>query len=302
MIKQILFTLLALSVLPLTSEATVHFFLSIQPHYHGPTCECSPIPIRPNFPIYLVLNDSALKTVANGGHVQSSTGADIAFFGDSALTKVLPFEVVSYNGATGALTAVVNYPLLSHSADTVFYLGYGMAGAVSLANPTSVWSQYLGVYHMEDDAANKTILNSATGDVIGRSANNTAGMSCRGETRSRTKVQRQYGSLDLGPYSAMNNAGAATYSGWVNFASVLQLRDAIVGRMDSNNAGFVIGLGSNDCCSERFGLVDDRAAAQWRGELYDRVRHSAGHLVLLHFRLFWRYAKSLHQWNASCPE
>src|SRR6185437_14735973 len=151
MIKQILFTLLALSALPFTGHAAVTSYQYSRtitvPHSQIANAD------QANFPVYLTLTDPALKTVANGGHVQSSSGADIAFFGDSALTKVLPFEVVSYNGATGALTAVVNYPLLSHSADTIFYLGYGLNGAVSLANPTSVWSQYLGVYHMEDDAA-----------------------------------------------------------------------------------------------------------------------------------------------------
>lgn len=246
MIKKLLLAFLALSTASIGGRALAASYQYSRtvtiPHTQVANSD------QTNFPVYLVLNDPGLKTSSNGGHVQSATGADIAFYGDSALTKVLPYEIVSYNGATGSLTAVVNYPSLSHSVDTVFYLAYGMSGAVPAANPTAVWSQYLGVYHLEDNAANTAILNSATGDTTAKSANNTAAMSITGKLGSGLKFNGSSDVLDLGPYSAMNDATAATLSGWVNFAGFSNYA-GILARIDSNNAGYVIGLGSSDCCS-----------------------------------------------------
>ncbi len=246
MIKQILITLLALCTAPLVSRAAATSYQYSRtvtvPHTQVPNTD------QANFPVYLVFNDPGLKTVSNGGHVQSSTGADVAFFGDSALTQVLPYEIVSYSGTTGTVTAVVNYPSLSHSIDTVFYLAYGMSGTVSAANPTSVWSQYLGVYHLEDSAASTAILNSATGDTTGKSVSNTASMSVAGKLGAGLKFNGSSDLLDLGAYTSMNNATAATYSGWVNIAGFSNYA-GILTRIDSNNAGYVLGLGSSDCCS-----------------------------------------------------
>ena len=238
--------MLVLSAAPLASRAAVPAYQYSRtvtiPHAQVANTD------QANFPVYLVFNDPGLKTSSNGGHVQSAVGADIAFFGDSALTQVLPYEVVSYNGAAGTLTAVVTYPSLSHSVDTTFYMAYGMSGAASAANPTAVWSQYLGVYHLEDSAASTAILNSVTGDTTGKSVSNTASMTVAGKLGAGLKFNGSSDLLDLGSYSAMNNATAATYSGWVNFAGFSNYA-GILSRIDSNNAGYVLGLGSDDCCS-----------------------------------------------------
>jgi hypothetical protein len=77
-----------------------------------------------NFPLDLPYTDPGLKSAANGGHVQSATGADISFFSDAALTQLLPFEIVAYNGASGTLSAVVLCSRISHTQNTVFYLAY----------------------------------------------------------------------------------------------------------------------------------------------------------------------------------
>jgi hypothetical protein len=241
-LTRLLLALLALSIGSLSSFGAASYQYSrtvTVPHAQIPNTD------QTNFPVYLAFNDPGLKTTANGGHVQSSTGADIAFFGDSALTKVLPYEIVSYNGVTGTLTAVVNYPSLSHITDTVFYLGYGLSGATSSASSAGVWSQYLGVYHLEDNAATTAILNSATGDTTGKSVANTASMTMGGKLGAGLKFNGTSDMLDLGAYSAMNNATAVTYSGWVNFASLSNYA-GILARMDSNNAGDVLGLASDD--------------------------------------------------------
>ncbi|MGC2657478.1 MAG: LamG domain-containing protein [Bryobacteraceae bacterium] len=221
-----------------------------------------------NFPIYVVYTDPTLKTVAKGGHVQSSTGADIAFFGDSALTKMLPFEIVSYNGTTGALSAVVQYPTLSATIDTVFYLGYGATSVTtSPANPAQVWANYLGVFHMEDSAGTNTVLNSATGASQtgnGVSISTTQSMSTPGVLGSGLKFRAGTDYIDLGAYTALNNAGSITYSAWVNFASLVDYA-TIVGKMDDPaGKGSVLSLSGQYASKDTdwFGSVRNSASAE----------------------------------------
>jgi hypothetical protein len=173
-----------------------------------------------NFPVYLLLNDPALKTVANGGHVQSALAIDLAFYADTGLTQLLPFEIVSYNGVSGSLAAVVKFPVLSHTADSIFYLSYGAPGvSASLANPTAVWAGYAGVYHLED-AANNTIANSAAGEGQagnGSSVNPASAMTTAGSLGSGLAFNGASDRLDLGSYTVVNGTRTLTYSGWVKF-------------------------------------------------------------------------------------
>lgn len=199
-----------------------------------------------NFPVYLVFTDPGLKSAANGGHVQSSTGADISFFADSRLTQLLPFEVVSYNPSTGALTAVVLCATLHHSQNTLFYLAYGMTGVTSSsANPTAVWSGYSGVYHLEDNAANTTIYNSASGEnqaSNGASVNNTSGMTTTGELGSGLSLNGSTDKLDFGSYSVLNGTTALTYSGWVKFRSLSDYAELLEKFDSTGNNGAGISL------------------------------------------------------------
>lgn len=207
-----------------------------------------------NFPVYLAFTDAGLKSAANGGHVQSTTGADISFFSDSALSQQLPFEIVSYNGATGALSAVVLCSRISTSQNTVFYLAYGMAGtSSSAANPTSVWSGYAGVYHLEDQAANTVIFNSASGEgqaANGTSVNNTTGMSMAGELGSGLSFNGSTDKLDLGAYSTMSGATALTLSGWVKFQALTEYA-SLLQKLDSSNAGAVVSLSGHFTTSDQ---------------------------------------------------
>src|SRR5581483_1813978 len=60
-----------------------------------------------NFPVLVSVSDPALKTVANGGHVQNANGYDIGFYADAGGVNKLKWEVERYNGATGQLIAWV---------------------------------------------------------------------------------------------------------------------------------------------------------------------------------------------------
>jgi hypothetical protein len=97
--------------------------------------------------------DSDLKTVGNGGYVQSSSGYDIRPFADSGLTMPLNFELVpgTYDSATGSFEMHVKVPNISASVDTVFYLAFGDAGLTTDASSVRAWNDfYQGVWHSAD--------------------------------------------------------------------------------------------------------------------------------------------------------
>ena len=73
------------------------------------------------------ITDANLQTAAK------ADGSDIVFTAGDGVTKV-SHEIESYNSATGQLTAWVNVPAVSPSADTVIYLYYGNSSAPNQQN------------------------------------------------------------------------------------------------------------------------------------------------------------------------
>lgn len=102
-----------------------------------------------NFPFLFRSTLAPLKTTANGGDVTSASGYDLVFCSDAGLTTPLDFEIESYDGATGTFLAWVRVPTLSHTSDTVLYLGYGKSSITTdQSNRTGVWDANFGaVYH-----------------------------------------------------------------------------------------------------------------------------------------------------------
>lgn len=110
-----------------------------------------------DYPLLVSTTIAGLKTTANGGHVESGSGHDIAFFSDAGLTTMLDFEVESWDGTTGAIVAWVRVPTLSHSADTVLYLGYGNASVMaSQQDAPGTWAGFAGVWHMTTNADSRS--------------------------------------------------------------------------------------------------------------------------------------------------
>jgi hypothetical protein len=238
----------------------------IIPYSHALTINHTLVPNvdEANFPVYVVLSDPTLATTANGGHVQNASGSDIAFFADPRLTQVLAFEIVSYNPQSGVLTAVVNCPNVSHTVDTTFYVGYGSPNVTFSSNPTAVWSTYSGVYHLEDNAANTNVLNSASGEgqaTNGASVNNTSGMSATGLLGAGLSFNGSTDGLDLGAFSVINGATTLTYSGWVNFKSLSQYATLISKFDPSTKAGSGITLSGNYTTSDQDWLTGVRTTS-----------------------------------------
>ena len=102
-----------------------------------------------NFPVFISLQDSVLRSPAHGGHVAHEGGDDILFVASDGKTR-LDHETETYDPATGTLKAWVRIPTLSHTDDTILYLCYGQKEDRIERNPRGVWdSNYRLVLHLE---------------------------------------------------------------------------------------------------------------------------------------------------------
>src|SRR5207244_8901615 len=189
----------------------------------GPTTACqrtltidhTKVPsTQSNFTVLVNLTDPALKTVANGGHVANANGYDIGLYADSGETTKLKWEVEKYDGVTGNLIAWVKIPSVSSSTDTVFYLMYGNSAInTDQSDPPNTWdSNFKGVWHMADSAANTTIKEST---VTGANGTNNANTSTKTATGQIGNALSYNGSTD-GSFAAikLSATNIATISFW----------------------------------------------------------------------------------------
>lgn len=126
-----------------------------------------------NYPVLISVTDNDLRTTGNGGHVESANGYDIIFrgvtdavCGGTAYNPcTLRHQIVNYNQTTGTLSAWVRLPSINTNAaasDTSFYVYFGNSSITSSTQDiTGVWdSNFQAVWHMNDNAANTTVVQS----------------------------------------------------------------------------------------------------------------------------------------------
>lgn len=105
-----------------------------------------------NFPALISITaDNDLRTVANSGHVESASGFDIVFTGADGIT-LLNFQMERYVATSGLYTAWVKIPILSTSINTDIYMYYGNTAIVTDQSSTAVWSNYHGVWHLQNSS------------------------------------------------------------------------------------------------------------------------------------------------------
>ena len=128
------------------------------------------------FPLMVALTGDWLQAKAQGGRIESDQGFDLRFEQDDG-TK-LAHEIERFDPQAGELRAWVRLQRLDPAADTRLFLYYGKPGlAASEADPTSVWRDYLAVWHLPDGrdrTGHRRDLRSvgpvATGSLLGDAA------------------------------------------------------------------------------------------------------------------------------------
>lgn len=118
-----------------------------------------------NFPLLVSISDPTLRTVSNGGSVQSGSAFDILFYSDAGST-LLNWEIETYDPVGGSLVAWVQIPTLSHTIDTVIYMYFGCATISSFqGSPNAAWdANYKGVWHLANGETLISTDSSANGN------------------------------------------------------------------------------------------------------------------------------------------
>jgi biopolymer transport protein ExbB len=125
-----------------------------------------------DFPMLVSIIDPDLRTVANGGKVESSSGYDIVFTLSDCST-LLDHQIEKYVPSTGEYVAWLRIPSLSNSVNTTIGMYYGNSAIASDPSTTSTWNaQYIGVWHMSENPAGSApqVLDYTNGSNNGTSA------------------------------------------------------------------------------------------------------------------------------------
>ena len=202
-----------------------------------------------DFPILISISgDVNLKTVANGGHVQNSSGYDIVFRNSTGLDQ-LYHEVEKYDGSAGTLVAWVKIPTLSRTSDTTIYMYYGNP-CVSAAteSPTNVWdSNYVGVWHLKESGngtANEfkdsTTVNNGQGG--GGTAAYVPTLSTSGKIDGAQSFDGTNDYISVPNNSSLNVTSGLTMEAWV-YLSNSSNNQKIVGKTaDPAGYGYLLGV------------------------------------------------------------
>ena len=207
-----------------------------------------------NFPVLVSLTDADL---AGGARAD---GGDILFTAADGVTK-LSHEIEQYNGSTGKLLAWVGANSLSPVVDTVLYLYYGNATAVSQQNPAGVWdSNYRGVWHLGNGVTVNTADSTADANQ-GTAANGPAAVA--GEISGGVSVNAGSSQAVI----SNNNAGISgdanyTLSAWIKPNA--QSSQGLLGWGNPNGqfAGLFYNLRGTGVVSAEFGNTQPAYAAQ----------------------------------------
>lgn len=176
-----------------------------------------------NFPVLInITSDNNLRTTANGGHVQSASGYDIAFTLPDCNT-ILPMQIEKYTASTGELVAWVKLPSLTSGSNQIIYMFYGKTGVVTDPSSTSVWdANYMGVYHFNNSITDGTS-NTRTLTEPGLATANLTGSKI-GEGRRLANgpsfVSSASGAYLQLPSNIFNTVTDFSFEGWVYLETV----------------------------------------------------------------------------------
>lgn len=157
-----------------------------------------------------------LKTVANGGLVQSSSGYDMVFSSSSTGSPLLDFERVRWVATTGEVELHFREATVSSTTDTVAYLVYDNAAITSdQANPSGVWnSAFVGVWH-EPNGTTLTATDSTSNANNGTVTNATA---AAGKIDGGASFNGTSARIDNGSGSSLDNLFAGgSQTGTIEF-------------------------------------------------------------------------------------
>lgn len=159
-----------------------------------------------DFVMLVALTDNDLRSVPNGGNVESSSGYDIIFtLGDCS--TVLDHQIEKYDPATGTYIAWVRLPQLNSTSNTNVHMYYGNGSVSSDPSTPSTWgTDYYGVWHLHNN-----LLDATSTSYDG--TNNGSMNAPNGKIASGRNFDDPNDFIDINSFPQISSA--FTISGWV---------------------------------------------------------------------------------------
>jgi len=157
-----------------------------------------------NFPVLISVVDPDLRDKAQ------DDGDDILFMDSSGIANKLYHEIEQFEGSSGELVAWVNIPVLSSSADTIFYMYYGNPDCSNQEKVAETWnSNYIHVWHLGDD------LTDSKGNSNGNNHGTSIVTGKIGNGRDLEKDDSDY--IDFGDMAQPGDGalGTITFESWI---------------------------------------------------------------------------------------
>lgn len=197
-----------------------------------------------NFPALInISSDNDLRTVANSGHVENANGYDVVFTADDGVT-LLTFQLEKYTATNGQYTAWVLLPNLSTSINTIIYMYYGNTAITTDQSSNSVWTNYHGVWHLENNSFSD---NSPSGyNLTNNGTTNQAAAAINGGRADNGTQWLEVSSS----YPNMNSD--FTMSAWIYSGNVGTAGQRVFCDDVNNTGGYALSLGDPGSGALRF--------------------------------------------------
>lgn len=241
-----------------------------------------------NFPVLINVTDVGLKSVGNGGNVQSANGYDIRPYSDSGLTSAMTYELDFFNASTGNVVMWVLIPSLSSASDTVIYLRYGDSTITTDGSSSSTWDgNYLGVWHLGNGSTLSLLDSTSNGYTL----TNTASV---GATTGQIN----------GAAGSFNGTSQALSTGVIDFASSAQvtLEMWLDWTAYANNDDLLAETSTNFNSNDKTLFIDPNSSGSSQFDVSAKgiggTTYNGGHFTrpasgLKHFVFTWDFALSI---------
>ncbi len=179
-----------------------------------------------NFPVLITGTLAYLAVPGSGGQIQHTTTlqgytvpADLTFTSDSGCVTNLNWEVQpGYVTTTGAIAVWVNIPSLGTGTTSIWMCYNNAAITTYQGSATSTWdANFKGVWHMADNAATTTIVESTSNATPATNIANTSTKTTAGQFATGLSYN---GTSDASSVAlTLTTVPILTFSCWVNWTT-----------------------------------------------------------------------------------
>jgi hypothetical protein len=159
--------------------------------------------------------DNDLKSVANGGKVESNGGYDIIF--EDEFGNKFDHQIDNYDPVTGAFDAWVFLPNLYNETNVKIYMYYGNPDITTTQeNPAVVWDAASAVWHLQEGSGVSRIDSTGNGLTLTDSTTVASGTGNIGSGSDFIRANNEY--LFRANNTLLNmGTGTFTASFWIKF-------------------------------------------------------------------------------------